>query len=409
MITVGVNLKILIVTQWFDPEPTFKGLLFAKTLVDNGHQVEVITGFPNYPGGKVYDGYKINAYQKELIDGVVVHRVPLYPSHDGSAFKRIFNYISFAASSLLCGLFKVSKPDVIYSYHPPLTTSLAALFIGMFRRVPFITDIQDLWPDTLAATGMLTNSKALAIVDKVCHFVYRRAAKIVVLSPGFKKRLVAKGIPDSKIEIIYNWCDESALIHSRATQLSLPANDKLNIVFAGNLGFAQGLPAIVEAAHLLSQRNVSANIVLIGDGVAKAAAQQQVAELQLDNIFFLPRVTMQEVGTLLKAADALLVHLTDDELFSITIPSRTQAYLAVGKPIVMGVDGDAAKLIENAQAGVCCKANSAQSLANAVEQLVALNTDERQQMASNAHDFYHKHLSLAHGVKKFVAVFEEVK
>ncbi|HHQ4603064.1 MAG: glycosyltransferase family 4 protein [Shewanella sp.] len=402
-------MKILIVTQWFDPEPTFKGLLFAKTLVDNGHQVEVITGFPNYPGGKVYDGYKINAYQKELIDGVVVHRVPLYPSHDGSAFKRIFNYISFAASSLLCGLFKVSKPDVIYSYHPPLTTSLAALFIGMFRRVPFITDIQDLWPDTLAATGMLTNSKALAIVDKVCHFVYRRAAKIVVLSPGFKKRLVAKGIPDSKIEIIYNWCDESALIHSRATQLSLPANDKLNIVFAGNLGFAQGLPAIVEAAHLLSQRNVSANIVLIGDGVAKAAAQQQVAELQLDNIFFLPRVTMQEVGTLLKAADALLVHLTDDELFSITIPSRTQAYLAVGKPIVMGVDGDAAKLIENAQAGVCCKANSAQSLANAVEQLVALNTDERQQMASNAHDFYHKHLSLAHGVKKFVAVFEEVK
>ncbi|MDI5836511.1 glycosyltransferase family 4 protein [Shewanella xiamenensis] len=402
-------MKILIVTQWFDPEPTFKGLLFAKKLVEYGHQVEVITGFPNYPGGKVYDGYKIKAYQKELIDGVVVHRVPLYPSHDGSAFKRILNYVSFAASSLLCGLFKVIKPDVIYSYHPPLTTSLSALFIGMFRRVPFIADIQDLWPDTLAATGMLTNPKALSIVEKVCQFVYHRAAKIVVLSPGFKARLVAKGIADSKIELIYNWCDESALMNSRSTQLSLPTNDKLNIVFAGNLGFAQGLPAIVEAAHLLSQRNVSANLVLIGDGVAKAAAQQQVAELQLDNIYFLPRVPMQEVGTLLKAADALLVHLTDDELFSITIPSRTQAYLAVGKPIVMGVDGDAAQLIKAAQAGVSCKANSAEALANAVEQLVTFNADERQQMAKNAHDFYHKHLSLAHGVKKFVAVFEEVK
>lgn len=405
----GVALKILIVTQWFDPEPTFKGLLFAKTLVDNGHQVEVITGFPNYPGGKVYDGYKIKAYQKELIDGVVIHRVPLYPSHDGSAFKRIFNYVSFAASSLLCGLFKASKPDVIYSYHPPLTTSLAALFIGMFRRAPFITDIQDLWPDTLAATGMLTNPKVLTIVDKVCHFVYRHAEKIIVLSPGFKTRLVAKGIPDSKIEIIYNWCDENALTYSLATQLSLPTNDKLNIVFAGNLGFAQGLPAIVEAAHLLSQRNVSANFVLIGDGVAKAAAQQQAAELQLDNIYFLPRVPMQEVGSLLKAADALLVHLTDDELFSITIPSRTQAYLAVGKPIIMGVDGDAAQLIKASQAGVCCKANSAQLLANAVEQLVALNVDEREQMAKNAHDYYYKHLSLACGVKKFIAVFEEVK
>lgn len=402
-------MKILIVTQWFDPEPTFKGLLFAKTLVDNGHQVEVITGFPNYPGGKVYDGYKIKAYQKELIDGVVVHRVPLYPSHDGSAFKRIINYVSFAASSLLCGMFKASRPDVIYSYHPPLTTSLAALFIGMFRRAPFITDIQDLWPDTLAATGMLTNPKVLAIVDKVCHFVYRHAKKIIVLSPGFKTRLVAKGIPDSKIEIIYNWCDESALTYSLATRLSLPANDKLNIVFAGNLGFAQGLPAIVAAAHLLSQRNVRANFVLIGDGVAKVAAQQQAVELQLDNIYFLPRVPMQEVGSLLKAADALLVHLTDDELFSITIPSRTQAYLAVGKPIIMGVDGDAAQLIKDAHAGICCKANSPQSLASAVEKFVTLNFDEREQMAKNAHDFYYKHLSLECGVKKFITVFEEVK
>lgn len=371
--------------------------------------MEVITGFPNYPGGKVYAGYKIKAYQKDIIDGVVIHRVPLYPSHDGSALKRIFNYVSFAGSSLLCGLFKVNKPDVIYSYHPPLTTSLSALFIGMFRRVPFITDIQDLWPDTLAATGMLTNSTALAIVDKFCQFVYRRAAKIVVLSPGFKVRLVAKGIPESKIEVIYNWCDESSLIHSLETQISLPSNGNLNIVFAGNLGFAQGLPAIVGAAHLLSLHNVRANFVLIGDGVAKAAAQQQAAKLQLDNVFFLPRVTMQEVGSLLKAADALLVHLTDDELFSITIPSRTQAYLAVGKPIVMGVDGDAAQLIKASKAGVCCKANSAESLAQAVQQLLALNADERQQMAINAQAFYSKHLSLACGVKKFISVFEEVK
>lgn len=402
-------MKILIVTQWFDPEPTFKGLLFAKKLVEYGHQVEVITGFPNYPGGKVYDGYRIKAYQKELIDGVVVHRVPLYPSHDGSAFKRILNYVSFAASSLLCGLFKVIKPDVIYSYHPPLTTSLSALFIGMFRRVPFITDIQDLWPDTLAATGMLTNPKALSIVEKVCQFVYHRAAKIVVLSPGFKARLVAKGIADSKIEIIYNWCDEYALDKSSPSQLALPNNQNLNIVFAGNLGFAQGLTTIVQAASLLKERDIKANIILIGDGVAKATAQQQAENLRLDNVFFLPRVPMQEVGTLLKVADALLVHLTDDPLFSITIPSRTQAYLAVGKPIVMGVDGDATLLIKEAKAGVCCKANSAASLASAIQQLSSLTEEERSQMALNARDFYYKNLSLIQGVNKFIAVFEEVK
>ncbi|MGI2209582.1 glycosyltransferase family 4 protein [Shewanella baltica] len=402
-------MKILIVTQWFDPEPTFKGLLFAKTLVQHGHHVEVITGFPNYPGGKVYDGYKISAYQKEIINGVVVHRVPLYPSHDGSAIKRVLNYLSFAASSLLCGLFKASKPDVIYSYHPPLTTSLSALFIGLFRHVPFITDIQDLWPDTLAATGMLTNKSALSIVERVCDLVYRRAAKIVVLSPGFKTRLINRGIAESKIEVIYNWCDEAALAQSNSTKLTLPTNNKLNIVFAGNLGFAQGLTAIIDAAKLLKERRVKANIVLIGDGVAKITTQQQVEQLQLDNVFFLPRVPMQEVGTLLKAADALLVHLTDDPLFSITIPSRTQAYLAVGKPIVMGVDGDAAQLIKDAKAGVCCKANSAESLATAIHQLSVLSGEERGQMALNARDFYYKNLSLIRGVRKFIAVFEEVK
>ncbi|QDF67636.1 glycosyltransferase family 4 protein [Shewanella sp. SNU WT4] len=402
-------MKILIVTQWFDPEPTFKGLLFAQELVKKGHQVEVITGFPNYPGGKVYDGYKISLYKKDVINDVVVHRVPLYPSHNSSAIKRVFNYISFACSSLICGLLKANRPDVIYSYHPPLTTSLSALFIGMFRCVPFITDIQDLWPETLAATRMLSNKKALSVVDVVCNFVYKRAAKIVVLSPGFKNKLIAKGIPESKIEVIYNWCDEVALANSTETKVSLPLNNKLNVVFAGNLGFAQGLPAIVDAAKLLSERNTPVNIVLVGDGVAKLSAQKKVDELQLDNMFFLPRVPMQEVGGILNAADILLVHLTDDPLFSITIPSRTQAYLAVGKPIVMGVDGDASQLIQMAQAGVCCKANSSESLALAIHQLTDLSIEERYQMALNASNFYHDHLSLERGVNKFISVFEDIK
>ena len=127
-------MKILLLTQWFDPEPTFKGLLFAQALRDKGHEVEVLTGFPNYPGGKVYDGYKINGYQKEVMDGITLHRAPLYPSHDGSAVKRIFNYMSFAVSSFIIGLLKTRNIDVIYSYHPPLTTSLSACKISSSGR-----------------------------------------------------------------------------------------------------------------------------------------------------------------------------------------------------------------------------------------------------------------------------------
>ncbi|NQZ26981.1 MAG: glycosyltransferase family 4 protein [Colwellia sp.] len=402
-------MKILIVTQWFDPEPTFKGLLFAKELVKAGHEVEVITGFPNYPGGMVYDGYSIKFHSKEVIDGVIIHRVPLYPAHDSSAIKRIANYISFAASSCLCGLFSVSRPDVIYSYHPPLTTALSATLISLFRRAPLVVDIQDLWPDTLAATGMLNNKKALSLIEVFCQLVYKRASKVVVLSPGFKKRLQERGVPVSKLEVIYNWCDEEALEGGVESTLRLPNNGRLNLLFAGNLGNAQGLPSIIDAADILQSKQANINIVFLGAGIAKDKAVQQAKELALDNVYFLPRVPMQEVGGLLKKADILLVHLTDDELFSITIPSRTQAYLAIGKPIVMGVNGDASDLIKQAKAGVSCKANNSTSLANALITLVNKSAEERGVMGSNALNFYQSELAVAVGVKKFISVFEEVK
>ena len=136
--------RILLITQWFDPEPTFKGLLFARELVSRGFDVEVITGFPNYPGGSLYDGYRLKLVQKETIDGVLVTRVPLFPSHDESKFRRIINYLSFAFSSLFYGLIFAKRPDVIYAYNPPLTVGISASIIKLFRRVPIVLDIQDM-------------------------------------------------------------------------------------------------------------------------------------------------------------------------------------------------------------------------------------------------------------------------
>ncbi|HDS1201814.1 TPA: glycosyltransferase family 4 protein [Shewanella algae] len=402
-------MKILLLTQWFEPEPTFKGLLFAQALRDEGHEVEVLTGFPNYPGGKVYDGYKIMPYTKEVMDGIVVHRAPLYPSHDSSALKRVFNYISFAVSSFVIGLIKTRNIDVIYSYHPPLTTSLSATMLALFKRIPFVVDIQDLWPDTLAVTGMVNNKKVLKIVDSVCHMVYRRASKVVVLSPGFKARLLSRGVPEKKVEVIYNWCNETALNDYAVSSVKLPANDKLNLIFAGNLGFAQGLPAIVDAAEILMRDGVPVNIVLVGDGVAKLDAIARSQEKGLDNIFFLPRVPMSEVGSLLSTSDILLVHLNDEDLFRITIPSRTQANLAMGKPIVMGVKGDAADLIDLAGAGITCEPNNPTSLAGAIQQLLVISPQERELMGQNAKKFYYEKLSLKNGVSRFISIFEEIQ
>lgn len=398
------ELKILLFSQWFEPEPTFKGLDFAKALILLGHEVEVLTGFPNYPGGKVYDGFKIKPYLKEVVDGVVVHRVALYPDHGKSAIKRIFNYVSFGFSSFLFGLFNAGRYDVIYVYHPPLTTGISAALFGFFRRKPFVIDIQDLWPDTLSATKMINNQRILSVVGFFCKWVYRRASQIVVLSPGFKDRLEKDGVPTDKISVIYNWCKESAM-NVNDERVQLPAG--FNIVFAGNLGHAQGIPSLIEGAKIVSQENLNVNLVLIGDGVALEDAKLIVSEKRISNVHFIPRVPMEKISNYLHQADALLVHLTDDELFRITIPSRTQAYLRAGRPILMGVAGDASQLINDACAGITFKPDTPQYFADAVKILLSKSEHELAEMGANGINFYNKNLSLLSGILKFQNVFEK--
>lgn len=401
--------RILLLTQWFDPEPTFKGLVFARELVRQGFEVEVLTGFPNYPGGKVYPGYRIKWLQREVIDGVQVTRVPLYPDHGQSAVKRVLNYASFAASSLFYGLFMAKRADVIYAYHPPLTVGITASLLRLLRRMPVVYDIQDMWPDTLRATGMINNPRALNLVAKVCQWVYRRVDYIVVLSPGFKRLLMERGVPAGKLDVIYNWADEASLT---APQGHLPADfpgtDRFRILFAGNMGKAQALDAVLDAATLLQERNSRVCFVMLGGGVEVSRLKQRAAELKLGNLMFLPPVPMAEVGTMLNAADALLVHLRKDPLFEITIPSKTQAYMAVGKPLLMAVDGDAAQLVTQSDGGLVAESENAIAIAQAAESMAALTSKQLADMGNNAQHHYRDHLSLQVGVKKFGAIFKRL-
>ncbi len=401
--------RVLLLTQWFDPEPTFKGLVFARELVRQGFEVEVLTGFPNYPGGKIYQGYKLKLLQREEIDGVRVTRVPLYPSHDQGAVGRVLNYVSFAAASLIYGLFGARRPDVIYAYHPPLTVGISAALIRLFRRVPVVYDIQDMWPDTLRATGMFSNPNALKVVSKVCDWVYRQVDQLVVLSPGFKRLLIERGVPKDKIEVIYNWCAEDALGAPRGVvPTSFPDRQQFRILFAGNMGKAQALDAVLQSAQLLQQQAANITFVFLGGGVEVQRLQQQAAERQLTNVTFLPPVPMAEVGNYLNAADALLVHLRKDPLFSITIPSKTQAYMAVGKPILMAVDGDAADLVCDSGCGRVAESENPQAIANAALALHDASQEERQAMAENARQFYQKRLSLRVGAARFGELFVQM-
>jgi glycosyltransferase involved in cell wall biosynthesis len=404
-----MTVRVLLLTQWFDPEPTFKGIVFARELVRQGFEVEVLTGFPNYPGGKVYPGYHIKLLQREVIDGVQVTRVPLYPNHDQSAIKRVLNYASFAASSLVYGLFVARRPDVIYAYHPPLTVGVTAGLLRLLRRIPVVYDIQDMWPDTLRATGMVNNARALGVVAAVCRWVYRRMDHIAVLSPGFMGLLLQRGVPESRVDVIYNWADEVALGSPQGhPPASFPGPERLRILFAGNMGKAQALDTVLDAAALLQARNVQVCFVLLGGGVEVARLKQRAMDLQLQNAIFLPPVPMSEVGALLNAAEVLLVHLRKDPLFEITIPSKTQAYMAVGKPLLMAVDGDAARLVSQSGGGLVVESENTQALADAAEALAAMPRDALATMGRRAQCYYREQLALQVGVSKFGAIFKRL-
>jgi colanic acid biosynthesis glycosyl transferase WcaI len=308
------TLRILFIQNHFDPEPTSKGLALARALKDLGHEVEVITGFPNYPGGNVYPGYRIKPFQIDIMDGVRVVRVPLYPSHDGSGLKRALNYLTFMLSSLIIGGVLTRRPDVIYAYHPPLTTGISVVLLGVLKGAPFVYDIQDLWPDTIAATGVLSSPRALQVIENVCQWVYARARNIIVLSNGFKTRLEERGVPAGKVTVIPNWADESQIQLEDDPDLrrDLGVGERFNIVFAGTMGKAQALESVLEVAATLLVSEPRVQFVFVGGGVELPHLQQIVQEKGLSNVRFLARRPMSEIGRVLACADALLVHLKDD-------------------------------------------------------------------------------------------------
>lgn len=405
-------MRILFIAHYFQPEPNFfVGLPFARELARRGHDVQVLTGFPNYPGGKIYDGYRVRFFQQEIMEGIPVMRVPLYPSHDRSSFKRILSYLSLSLSQAAMGPFAVKDADVAFVSQGPATIGLPAIVHKVFRRIPYVYNIQDLWPDSLTSTGMFDNSLGMKLIDRWCKWIYQQAAKITVIAPGMKTRLIDRGVPAEKIDLIYNWCDDALICRDQPdNQLkdSLGLTGKFNIIFAGNIGKAQAMHAVLDAAGLIADDCPQVQFVFIGGGVEVDPLKQKAKDMNLSNIRFLARRPVSEIGPILRCGDVLLVHLRDDPLFKITIPSKTQAYLALGRPILIGVKGDAAHLIEKAQAGLTCEPENPGSIADAVRKLYHMNSTQLEQMGHNGIKFYDHEISFAIAVEKYEYLFTNI-
>lgn len=400
----AVALRTLFVTQWFDPEPgAARGLPLARWLSARGHRVRVLTGFPNYPGGRLYPGYEMKVRQWEKVDEVEILRVPLYPSHAYSISSRLLNYGSFAASASTIGAALVGPADVGFVYHPPPTVGLPALVLKALRSIPFVYHISDMWPESVIESGALGRGAiGRAVGDGIsrwCNFVYRHASAITVLSPGFKQLLVDRGVPPEKVEVIYNWVDDSIFVpgtrnESIARELGLAG--RFNVVYAGNIGMYQGLDTVVRAAVLLRD-DPSIQVVIAGTGPDEERIRNLASQCEATNVRFLPRRPHWEMAAINQIADVLLVHLQDRPVFRSTIPGKAGVAMASGRPMLMAVRGDAADTVRWSDCGLVIPPEDPAEMSAAIRRLRAMAPVELEAMGDRGRRFYLENMSLECG------------
>lgn len=372
-------MRILLLSQWYPPEPMKLLSDMTETLQKLGHEVTVLTGFPNWPSGKLYPGYRVRLWQREVQNGVKIIRVPLFPDHSRSALRRTLNFLSFALSATLLGPWLARRPDVIHMIHPPITAGLPALVLSLLWGVPFTMEIQDMWPENLRATGMVRHEGVLRGVGAFAKFVYRRASAIRVISPGFRGNLLEKGVPESKIRVIPNWVDTDfyrPLPPDRELAQKLGLNGSFTVMYAGTIGLAQGLDVVLEAAALLRDL-CDVQFVLAGDGVEYERLRAEGEARGLNNVRFLGRLPGGQMPALYALADVLFLHLRDDPLFQITVPHKLFTYMAGGKPVLAAMRGDVEELVRGARCGIVCPPGDAVALASAVRECVRWSSAER--------------------------------
>ena len=384
------GLRICIVSQYFWPE-NFRINDLVQALVGRGHVVQVLTGQPNYPSGKVSPEYSTLIPKRSQALGSSVLRVPLVSRGKGSGLRLAANYLSFAASASILGVTRMAKPaDVVLAYEPsPVTVALPALALGKRLGAPVLMWIQDLWPETLQGTGALADGWALSTAGWFTRRMHRAMDGLFVQSRAFAPILERQGVAPAKITYLPNWAEDYfqpiAVAPTAPERRELPSG--FVVLFAGNIGVSQGLEVLLGAAERLRELP-DLHWVVLGDGRQAAWLRNQITERGPLNVHFLGQRSSESMPTWFGLADALLVTLRPDSVYALTIPSKIQAYLACGRPILASLDGIGAREVEDSGAGLTSAAGDADGLAAATKRLYNLSPRERQEMGKRARAHY---------------------
>ncbi len=388
-------MRVLIVSQYFWPEG-FRINYIARTLVEKGVQVDILTGKPNYPEGHIAEGYRAWGTQREMWAGATVFRVPLFPRGARSPWRLALNYLSFIFSGLIFGpwLLRKRQYDVVFVYGlSPILLAIPGIFLARLKRRKLVLWVQDLWPDSLSATGYIRHPRLLRWVELLVRWIYGNSDLILVQSRAFIAAVSALA-PGNTIAYYPNSVD-ATFGESPDPHVILPTVPALEtgfpVMFAGNVGAAQAVGVIVEAAELLKP-HPEISFVVFGQGSRWDWMRDQVAVRGLTNLHLPGRYPVETMPGLMQKAGALLVTLADEPIFAMTVPNKVQAYMAAGRPILACLNGEGARLVaEEAQAGLSVPAQDAKALAAAILQMYQMPAEDRMRLGANGRRYFKAH------------------
>jgi len=386
--------RILILSIYHDPEPIPKTAELARELQRRGHDVTVVTAFPHYPSGRLYPGYRLALWRWERRDGVRVLRTFIYPYHGRRSYLRMLNYLSWMLSSLQAA-WLTPRCDVLYVWHPPLTVGVSAWVISRLKRVPFVYDVQDLWPESALASGLMRPGALVNMLYRLADWVYRRAPRILVVSDAAANHLRERGVDPSKIAVAHHWVETEPFARpsTRDVRAEFGWGGRFTVMFAGNLGMVQGLETVIDAAALLRDDPAAREVhfVLVGDGADRPRLEKLVTDRALPNVTFAGRHPVDEMPAFMRAADALLVHLRPSEIADHAIPTKILSYMAAARPVICATGGAAADLVRAAGAGCVTAPGDPRALADAVLDLARRPPPARERLGSNGREYLLAH------------------
>ncbi|WP_321516513.1 glycosyltransferase family 4 protein [Marinifilum fragile] len=378
-------MNILIVSQYFYPEE-FKVNDIAFEMQKRGHAVTVLTGKPNYPKGKFFNGYSFLGKKQEQIKGVRVIRTPLIPRSKGGGIMLFLNYLSFVLFGCLTALFRIrGKFDVIFVHEvSPITVALPAILLKKKLKCPMYLWVLDLWPESVTAAGGVTNKIVLNILKSLVRFIYRHSNKILISSEGFRKSV--ESLIEGEKPIIYfpNWAEEVFTNKSQSVLELLDFPEGFNVLFAGNIGESQNIETIIEAAKLTVGE---VNWLFVGDGRKRMMLEETKEKQNITNIYIFGRYPLQTMPFFFKKADVMLITLKNEYIFNLIVPAKMQAYLASGKAILGAIGYEAADMIKEAKVGYACSPDDFMKLAENAKKL-SCNREVIKEFEDNAKLFY---------------------